>query len=202
MIVDVFSEYDGDILFPARESLSTSDSTGTHGLCDPVEFGNLIQTNIDSREIVLEWSTFLFSQDLRTLRRALDEAGCQDVLLPPQENHIALVHLFRRHLGRTTPLHLPVLFCSTHPGHPLLGAFHSSDVDVQATRLMVFYLLELLKRPSPRSVDNVAVSATLEISRGQRVACYQNPTSEIELGQYAADRVKPWNIVELESMVK
>lgn len=56
MAVDVFSEYDGDILFPARESLSSSDSTGTRGLCGPVEFGNLIQIDIDSRDIVLEWS--------------------------------------------------------------------------------------------------------------------------------------------------
>ena len=94
------------------------------------------------------------------------------------------------------PLQLPVLFCLTDPGHSLRGAFHSSDVDVQATRLMAFYLLELLMHPSPRSVDNVAVSAMLEISRGQRVACYQSPASEIERGQYEADRVKLWNIVE------
>jgi len=65
-----------------------------------------------------------------------------------------------------------------------MGAFHSSDVDVQATRLLVLFFLELLQHPSERSMDNIAVFTLIEISRGQRMARYQTPTSQIERQKY------------------
>jgi len=186
MILDVYIQYDRDsTLSSAGASIPTFDGTETRGLCAPIEFGNLVKNVINSRDVVLEWSTgTTTSLDLRMVRTALDEGGHQDVLLPLHENNIALVHLFRQNLGRSIPFHLPALFCVTHPGHSLMGAFHSSDVDVQATRLSVLFFLELLQHPSERSMDNIAVSTLIEISRGQRMARYQTPTSQIERQKY------------------
>ena len=139
---------------------------------------------------MLEWPlAFVSTLDVKKVRRALDEACFRDVSLPPIENHIALSHELRRNLGSKILMKLPVLFCLTHPGLPLMGAFHSSDVDVQAIRLMVLYLLELLNHPSQRSTDNMGVSIMDEIFRGQINAYYQIPPSEIDCKEYK-DRQK------------
>jgi len=89
MILDVYIQYDRDsTLSSAGASIPTFDGTETRGLCAPIEFGNLVKNVINSRDVVLEWSTgTTTSLDLRMVRTALDEGGHQDVLLPLHENN-------------------------------------------------------------------------------------------------------------------
>lgn len=77
------------------------------------------------------------SLGLRTVRNLLDEAGFWVFLLPLIEISDAFIQLFCS----------PVSFFLSHPGHLFMGAFHSSDLDVQATRLLVILYLCFSKTP-------------------------------------------------------
>lgn len=129
--------------------------------------------------VILVWHTG--RTDLRILRRFLESSG-HDVLLPPVENCIPLLHLFRTNLSMASPgpkkfpLSLEVLFPILFPRHDLVGLNHRALEDSLQTRLLSLAFDELCKPVKQRGgkwrPENIThIAQTSLVSWLQKTKC-------------------------------
>jgi hypothetical protein len=107
----------------------------------------LKNAGITHHTIILVWHTS--NKDLSLLRNFLELAGHYGIL-PPDENCIRMIPLFRTNLpkvpGRNSfPARLDVLFPLFYPRHELIGMNHRALEDCLQTRLMILAFEVLCK---------------------------------------------------------
>ena len=99
----------------------------------------LQKAGITQDTIILVWHISKF--DLTLLRDFLESAGHSGIL-PPHENCIPMIKLFRANLPvgpsgyPSFPLSLELLFPTLYPRHSLIGLNHRALEDAQQTRLV------------------------------------------------------------------
>jgi hypothetical protein len=107
------------------------------------------EKGVTPESIILTWHTGAY--DLLLLQIAFNEAGHVDIL-PPLENCIPMIPLFRKNLpksdnGKNFPLSLEVIFPIMYKGHELVGRNHRAIVDALQLRLMVMAFEQNCKPP-------------------------------------------------------
>ncbi|KAF2187476.1 hypothetical protein K469DRAFT_725428 [Zopfia rhizophila CBS 207.26] len=130
----------------------------------------LRQKGISRDTIFLVWHKH--PMDLRLLREFLESSG-YDNILPPDENCISLIQLYRENLFKDVPkdqwfwLRLEVVFPLMFPRHDLVGLNHQALVDCQQTRLIYEGANQLCKPVEERGhewrPDTVARSSQTSI---------------------------------------
>jgi hypothetical protein len=99
----------------------------------------LRQKGISQDTVFLVWHKN--TMDLRLLRGLLESSGYNNIL-PPNENCISLLPLFKHNVFKNVPrgqqfyLRLEVVFPLMFPQHDLVGFNHLAFVDCQQTRLI------------------------------------------------------------------
>lgn len=97
----------------------------------------LKEVGICRETIVLVWHTC--TADLNILRNFLNSGGYTDIL-PPNENCIPLVNIFRPGLPKFKknpfPMKLEIFFPVMYPGHEHVGLNHAALIDCKQTRLI------------------------------------------------------------------
>ncbi|RBA10665.1 hypothetical protein FPRO05_05254 [Fusarium proliferatum] len=114
----------------------------------------LKQSGISPDTIVLMWHKN--RADLQLLRKFLEAGGYTDIL-PPDENCIPLIHLFRTNLPynrfkQRFPLNLEVLFPVLYPGSGLRGRNHRAIIDCLQTRYVCDALDEFSRPVAERGI--------------------------------------------------
>ncbi|KAF5537319.1 zinc finger protein [Fusarium napiforme] len=114
----------------------------------------LKQSGISPDTIVLMWHCG--RTDLQLLRKFLEDAGYTDIL-PPDENCIPLIPLFRTNLSykrfpQKFSLALEVLFPVLYPGSGLRGRNHRAIIDCHQTRYVCEALDEFSRPVAERGV--------------------------------------------------
>ena len=105
------------------------------------------------------------------LRKFLESAGHYEIL-PPDENCIKLIPLFRDNLPlgppghKSFPLALDLLFPTLFPGHPLIGRNHRALEACQQTRLVCQVFDELCKPLRERSAEWRPETTVANAARG------------------------------------
>lgn len=134
----------------------------------------LQEAGINQDTIILVWS--LGKYDLTLLRNFLESAGYSGIL-PPDENCIPMVQLFRKNLPvgppgySSFPLKLEILFPILYPRHSLIGFNHHALQDTQQTRLVWMAFDELCKpKWQPDTVTNTAQKTLLNWVQGEPLA--------------------------------
>jgi hypothetical protein len=108
------------------------------------------ESGITPDSILFVWHTNYF--DLTLLVEWLAENGYHN-LLPPRENCIRMVNLYRENLGEGCSLKLDLVFPMIFEGHALVGQNHRAVSDCQQLRLMVQLFEQLCKPASERDLS-------------------------------------------------